>query len=249
MKKFRITFILVIFFLSFFGSYKAYSQTEELVLILNRDFGYGGINNDIQGLYSMKVSGPADLIMVEFFIDNQSIGQVTKLPFNLQFNTDNYPLGEHELFAMGKTSAIKEYSSNVIRSNFVPASEGIKIALPILLVVFGSILVSLIVPVLLTRGKIQALPFGTERKYKFGGGICSKCQRPFAFPIFNMQLGFSRFTRCPYCGKWSLVRNVSMDKLRAAEKAELVWIKPDEPLDQEEDGLHKNLDDTRYQDT
>ena len=44
------------------------AQTEELILKMSRDFGYGGFNNDIQGLFSMKVTGPADIVRVIFFI-------------------------------------------------------------------------------------------------------------------------------------------------------------------------------------
>ncbi len=63
MKRFRIVSLIVIL-ASLFTVTTVFSQTEELSLRLTRDFGYGGLNNDIQGLFSMKVSGPADLVKV-----------------------------------------------------------------------------------------------------------------------------------------------------------------------------------------
>ena len=62
-----------------------------------------------------------------------------------------------------------------------------------------------------------------------------------------MNLGFSKFARCPYCGKWSLVRVESMEKLREAEKAELEWGKVEIQEETEEEKLRKELDDSKYQ--
>jgi hypothetical protein len=81
----------------------AHAQSaSELKLGLSRDFGYGGFNNDIQGLFTiMIVDAPADLTRVSFFIDSTNIGDVNQPPFSLQFNTDSYPLGLHTLSAIG----------------------------------------------------------------------------------------------------------------------------------------------------
>jgi hypothetical protein len=227
------------------------AQTEELILKMSRDFGYGGFNNDIQGLFSMKVTGPADIVRVIFFIDSTNIGEVSQLPFNLQFNTDNYPIGQHELYAVGFSSNGKQYGSNVITSNFVPASVGnkaaLQIAVPMLVIVFGAILLSFVVPLLTGRVKTQKFPLGEERKYGHGGGICPKCQRPFALSLFSMNLGFSKLARCPYCGKWSVLRVQPLMKLREAEQAELVWGNAVVQEETEEERLHKELEDSKYQ--
>jgi len=228
------------------------AQEEEVLLRLSRDFGYGGFNNDIQGLFSMKVSGPEDLTRVVFYIDTNAIGEVTTSPFNLQFTTDDYSLGLHNLHATGYSSSGKEYSSNVISCNFVTASEGmragLRIAVPMLVIVFGAILLSVIVPILTRRGKNQKFPFGSERNYRFGGGICPKCKRPFALPLFSMNLGLSKLANCPYCGKWSVVRIQSIQKLREAEHEELEWGKAEIPEESKEEKLRKELDDSKYQD-
>jgi hypothetical protein len=250
MKKIRISLIIgtILILMSVTA---VLAQATELTLKMSRDWGYGGFNGDIQGLFSMKITGPADLVKVIFFIDEASIGEVTQAPFNLQFNTDNYPNGAHVMSAIGYSSNGQEYHSNVITGNFVPASEGNKAALgmvvPVLVIVFGAILLSFVIPLVTGRGKIQELPLGAERKYGLGGGICQKCHRPFALPLFSMNLGLSKFARCPYCGKWSFVRIQSMAKLREAEQAELEWGRADVPEVTEDEKLRKELDDSKYQ--
>ena len=242
--------IIIIVCLSSVSS--AAAQEEELLLRLSRDFGYGGFNNDIQGLFTMKVSGPEDLTRVVFFIDTNAIGEVATSPFNLQFTTDDYAFGLHNLHAIGYSSSGKEYYSNVISCNFVTASEGtragLRIAVPMLAIVFGAMLLSFIIPILTGRGKNKKFPLGAERNYRFGGGICSKCKRPFALPLFSMNLGLSKLANCPYCGKWSVVRIQSIQKLRAAEYEELEWGKAEVPEESKEEKLRKELDDSKYQD-
>jgi hypothetical protein len=241
---FLITISLVI-------THSVAAQNEELTLRLSRDFGYGGFNNDIQGLFSMKVSGPDDLERVVFYIDSIIIGEVTKSPFNLQFTTDDYPLGQHNLHAIGFSSNGKEYTSNVIISNFVTASvgtkAGLKIAVPVLAIVFGAILISFIVPMIMGRGKNKNFPLGGERNYRFGGGICPKCKRPFTLPLFSLNLGLSKLGNCPYCGKWSVVRIQSLQNLREAERAELEWGRPEIPEETSEEKLKKELENSKFQ--
>jgi hypothetical protein len=251
MKKIRIALLLSLTF-GLLAATAAFAQTPQLTLRMSRDFGYGGFNGDIQGLFSMKVTGPADLVRVVFYIDDTSIGEVTKAPFNLQFTTDNYPLGQRKLYAVGTSSSGQEYQSNIITATFVSASEGnktvLQIVIPVLVVVFGAIILSFVIPLLTGRGKNQDLPFGAERKYGFnGGGICPKCKRPFVLPLFSMHLGFSKLARCPYCGKWSMVRVQSVSTLREAEKAELEWGKAEVKEETEEEKLRKTLDDSKYQ--
>lgn len=250
MKKIHIALLTaLIFSLLFFIAVAA--QRAGLTLKMSRDYGYGGLNNDIQGLFSMKVTGPSDLVKVVFYIDSNVIGEVSQPPYNLQFNTDNYPLGQHNLYAVGFSSSGQQYSSNTITSNFVSSAVGNKAALqivvPILVVVFGAILLSFIIPLITGRGKLSNLPLGTERNYGGRGGICPKCHRPFALPLFSMNLGLSKMARCPYCGKWSVVRIQPLGKLRDAEKAELDWGKSEVVEETQEEKLRKELDDLKYQ--
>lgn len=251
MKK-KLNTLLFIVILSLLFAQSVTAQNEELALRLSRDFGYGGFNNDIQGLFSMKVSGPEDLERVVFYIDTIVIGEVTSSPFNLQFTTDDYPLGQHNLHAVGYSSNGKEYTSNVINCIFVSASTGtkagLKIAVPMLAIVFGAILISFVVPLLMGRGRKKDFPLGGERNYRFGGGICPKCKRPFALPLFSMNLGLAKLGICPYCGKWSVVRIQSIQNLRAAEQAELEWGRAEIPEQTGEEKLRKELENSKFQD-
>ena len=249
--KFRIALLFALI-LSLLAANAALAQTEELTLSFSRDFGYSSGTGDIQGSFSMKVSGLTDLARVEFYIDDIKIGEDSESPFRLQFTTDNYPLGLHEMYAIGYTADGREYRSRVVTANFVSADEGWqaagKIAIPLIVVVFGAILLSVGVPMLIGRGKREELPLGAERQYSLrGGGICPKCKRPFALPLFSMNLGFSKLARCPYCGKISVVRVQPPVKLRQAEQAELEQAEGQVPVISEEEKLKKELDDSKYQ--
>ena len=257
MKKF-LAILLILSVLTVLVSSAALAQSaQELQLGLSRDFGYGGFGNDIQGLFTLKVNNPpADLTRVEFYIDSSLMGTDTTPPFNLQFNTDSYPVGTHTLSAVGYTSAGTQLNSNKIVSQFVPAGAGVqsitRIILPILGLVVLIALISVFLPILLSRGKLASAPLGTERKYGVGGGaICPKCNRPFPLRLWWINLGVNKIDRCPYCGKWSFVRPRSLAELRQAEAAELSSVKSDVPMgvESEADKLKRDLDDSRYQDT
>jgi hypothetical protein len=59
-----------------------------------------------------------------------------------------------------------------------------------------------------------------------------------------------KFDRCPYCGKWSLVRRASQAQLQEAEAAELreagegITLPEASP----EEKLRKDMENSRYQD-
>jgi hypothetical protein len=214
---------------------------------MSRDWGYGGFKGDIQGLFTMHVTGPTDLVKVSFYIDDSVIGEVDKAPFNLQFNTDNYPLGFHDLYAVGNSSTGLEYRSNIVRAEFVPASSSSKTIFPILGIVLGAVIISAMIPLLMGR-RTKKMPLGAERNYGAGGGaICPKCHRPFPLSLLTPHLAFSKIAICPYCGKLSLVRPEPIEKLRLAEKAELVGEKAMVPEETEEEKLKKEMDDSKYQ--
>ena len=249
MKKYTIAFLLAIL-IGLVAVGLVSSQSEQLTLRMSRDWGYGGFNGDIQGLFSMRVTGPADLARVVFYIDTTAIGEVDKAPFNLQFTTDDYPNGIHKLSAVGYSSTSQEYHSNTIQANFVAASAGSKAALgivvPILVIVLGAVLLAALIP-LLTGRKTRELQPGAPRQYPIGGAVCPKCGRPFAFHLWGVRLTFIRFDRCPYCGKWSWVKFTGIDKLRAAEQAELEGMKAQVPEATEEEKLKKDLENSKYQ--
>jgi hypothetical protein len=229
----------------------AFAQGEGITLELSRDFGSSFGTGDIQGLFSMKVTGPENLVRVAFYIDDTMIGEDTASPFGIQFSTDDYPLGMHNLYAIGYTSDGQELPSRLLTGNFISAGEGwdalSSIILP-LAVILLVVILAVIVPAITTRGKLEHLPLGAERAYGFrGGAICPKCHRPFAMHLYGLNLGLGRYDRCPYCGKWSMVRSQSLAKLREAEGVELTWTQAEASQISERDRLRKEIEDSKYQ--
>jgi DNA-directed RNA polymerase subunit RPC12/RpoP len=255
MKKFLSAILFFFILIIATKTYASAQSTGELELGLSRDFGYGGFNNDIQGLFTMKINNPPEnLAKVVFFIDYTSMGEDTQTPFSLQFNTDSYSLGDHTLSAIGYTTDGGEINSNKIQVQFVPASSATGTIVKIVVPIFGLILIMMIisfaVPLILNKGKLSSLPLGSQRKYGIGGGaICPKCGRPFPLRLWWLNLGVNKFDRCPYCGKWSFVRPRSVADLRTAEAAELNQVESENPItgETETDKIKKELDDSRYQ--
>jgi hypothetical protein len=223
-----------------------------LSLRLSRDFGYSSGTGRIQGTFSMIASGPDNLEQVTFMIDEQVVGTALASPFRLRFSTSDYPLGVHTITASGETSDGSLLESNVVRVEFVSADEGwqtaAKIALPIVGIVFAVMLFGFLFPLLLGRGKHEHLPSGAQRSYgMLGGGICPKCKRPFALHVFGLNLIGGKFDRCPYCGRWSLVRRLPLEALRKAEAAELEAEKSAAGTPEEsEEEYRKQIEDSRY---
>lgn len=228
-------------------------DTAELSLRLSRVFGYASGRGVIQGTFSMRVTGPENLSRVEYYIDDTKIGEVSQAPFNWRFSTDNFNLGNHRLVAIGFTQDGRELRSNEIQAEFVSASEGMRVAgsiiIPILVLVVVAMLFSAAASLSSSR-RLQHLPAGAPRKYgPAGGAICPKCQRPFSRNILSPNMLFGKLERCPFCGKWSIVRARSMDDLRSAELAELQDAQHIiEPVLNEEEKLRQELEESRFQD-
>ena len=226
------------------------AQDDTLTLSLSRDFGYGGFNGDIQGTFSVKAKGPANLERVQFFLDETLLGEDTEAPFAIQFVTDNYPTGAHIFSAVGYIADGKQLKSQTLSALFVSKEEGttasLKVIVPILAVVFGAMAISGITTMINVR-KGKKLPAGATRSYTFGGGICPKCKRTFGFQLLSMNMIVGKLTPCPHCGKWSIVKRASMSDLHAAEQAELDTEKVQISEASEEEKLRKELDDSRYQ--
>ena len=231
------------------------AQEEGLTLKHSKDYGYAGAG-DIQGTFSMKVSGPDSLMRVDFLIDGEVIGEDSQSPFRFQFSTGNYALGPHTLSAVGYTDDGRTLQSNQINVNFVTSEEGWtsagKFVIPILGVIFGVMLLSFLVPWLMSRGKPKAtVPLGAPRNYGVAGGaICSRCKRPFSRHLLAPNMLFGKFERCPHCGKFGIVPRATSAQLAAAEAAELEIATEGEqaPILSEEQRLQRDIEDSRYED-
>jgi hypothetical protein len=234
----------------------ARAQTvEELELSVSRDFGSSDFTGNIQGTFSMMVSGPSNLVEVQFYMDNTMIAEDTEPPFNVQFVTDNYAPGKHAMHAIGYTSDGRELSTREMTFNYVTVEEswqsGLKIILPILGLVLIWKLLSAGVPTL-SRGrrKGELLPPGGHNYGVIGGVICPRCAYPFALNPFSLNLLVGKLVHCPNCGKWFIGRRASTDDLLIAEEA--VWAQasgaPRVSEMKKDEKIRKGLDDSKYQD-
>jgi len=257
----QISRMLLVTLLLFLLAGNAVSAQEGngLSLHLQRDFGYGG-GTDIQGSFSLKVTGPDDLVRVVYFIDGEVMGESTEpTAFRFKFNTGDYDFGVHTFSATGYTGGGGELASNTITKNFVSAEEGVASAVKIVGVILLIMLAVSGVSFLITwfaggrkKGQGSITP-GTPRSYGvLGGTICPKCNRPFSRHIWGLNIGMGKYDRCPHCGKWSVTRGASLAELRAAEEAELKMAEDDQVSIQgeisEKEQLSKEIEDSRYSD-
>ena len=225
----------------------AAAQSPELTLRLSRDWGYGGPNGDIEGTFSFHAQGPENLTAVEFYIDETLVGRVEQPPWTYRFVTEDYPLGSHELYAIGYTADGRTLKSNVLVRNFVPKGEAWGFVIK-----FG-------IPLILLALAIPALIYWIDRKRNpdkysgyggpFGGAVCPKCGCPFARHWWGLNFGSRKYDRCPHCGKWSLVGRASEEELKAAAIA--CGLEPPEKSvkqapEEESATLEKRLDESRY---
>ena len=222
------------------------AQESGVVLELRRDWGYGGLSGDIEGTFTLRAKGPADLSAVTFLIDDQEMVTDREAPFQLQFRTGDYDLGRHELTATGVTASGETLLSNIVIRNFVTASagwqSGLRMAIPVLVIALVAVLVGVLVESRNAKRHRGA-------KGRWGTAICPKCGEPFALHLFAPNLGMRKFDRCPYCGKWSVVGRARPDELAALEAA----ARPDSsgaaPTMTPEDRRRQRLEDSRFEDT
>jgi hypothetical protein len=227
---------------------------EELELSVSRDFGSSDGIGNIQGTFSMKVTGPSNLVKVQFYIDNTKIAEDTEPPFKVQFVTDDYAPGKHTMHAIGYVSDGRELHTREMTFNYMTVEEsqqrGLMIAVPILALVLIWVLFSKVVPTL-SRGrkKGEVLPPGGNNYGVIGGTICPRCACPSALNLFSPNLLVGKLVRCPNCGKWFIGRRVSIDDLLIAE--EVAWAQahsaPQFSEVKDEEKVRKELDDSKYQ--
>lgn len=222
-----------------------HAQGAGLSLRMNRDFGYAGFSNDIEGLFSLVAEGPATLQRVEFYIDSTLIGTAEASPFRIQFTTKDHTPGERTIYAIGYTSGGQELRSNEITRVFLSPEETrgkvVQLVLPLLGIVLGLIVFTTVLPALLIRKKPERGKYGLS-----GGAVCPHCELPFPLRFLSFNMGAKKFDRCPHCGKWVMVRRAKKDELEAAEAR---WAGEDTPTSmapriKRED---EQIDDSRYE--
>jgi hypothetical protein len=131
----------------------------------------------------------------------------------------------------------------------LPNHEGLILVGVIILIVVAV----RVVPLLVTPPKLRTdVPLGAERNYGIGGGgVCPHCHRPMVLSLWALKVGLgTKLVRCEFCGKWGLVRRLSLGELRAAEAAELSAAQPAlvPSAEHEAKKAQSRLDDTRFTD-
>jgi hypothetical protein len=230
MRSYKSTFLLILLIglVTALISSPALAQTPatpEYRLNLSRDFGYGG-GADIRGLFSVGVAGPEGIQSVTYRIDGELMATVSADPFKFQFNTSQYSFGWHDLAAEVTTSSGAVFVTPTRRMNFVTSAEESaamkNIMLPMLGLVVGIFLIMILAQFVVFRKRNpNGVTPGTQRKYGIAGGsVCKKCGRPTPRHLFGFNVGLGKLDRCENCGRWSVMRAMPLDVLRAAEIAE-----------------------------
>lgn len=225
----------------------------DYTLNIRRTFGYSA-GGEIRGSFRLSVVGDeGNIQQVVFLLDGKPIGTVTEPPFQLDIHTQDYPEGSHTLSAQVTTSdgSVQEAQGGMF--NFVSASEQwagvLKIFVAIGLILVAIVGIGFLFTYLTTGKTVKDLPIGAERHYGIqGGGVCSRCERPFAFHWWGLNLMGSKFDRCDYCGKWGSIKRLPLDELRVAEEAERRDSTSglSQPPQNPEDKFKSLLDDSRY---
>jgi hypothetical protein len=236
-------------------SFTACSQQNEtsdttpknpLQIWMAKNFGYGGFSGDIQGTFTIHASGPEDLDKVDFYLDDMVIGTDTEPKFALQFQTDNYELGWHEIHAVGILSDGAEISSDVLTREFVSSETTMNFVIPLVGVILAVSLIGVLGPVLMGRrkGSVTIGQYGAA-----GAAVCKRCGFPFSRNLLSPNIVFGKLERCPHCGKWAIARRAFPAELTDAEERYREAQKETGTVEvDEKDSLRRSLEDSRFDD-
>lgn len=227
----------------------ASAQEGDFGIRLRRDFGYGAGSN-VRGTFTISLEGDeSQVAAVEFLIDGKVMARVESAPFHLQFHTDDYGFGMHELSAQVflQDGRIETTASSWL--NFVtPEDERGSITM-IFGGLIGAMALGLLIFWLVQRFIFKRKPGSSANNYGLlGAAICPKCGRPFSRHIWGLNMVTGKLDRCEHCGKWSMTRRATAQELRAVEAAE-ASVQPSSEQVISRGQVDKNaLDDSRYMD-
>ena len=244
MKK-NIKITIFVTFLILLTASLSYAQSSSFTIKLNRDFGYGGFNGDIQGRFSLKVTSDEDLSSVTYFIDDQEMATLTSPPFRLQFVTDTFDPGWHTISAQGTFSDGTIIQSNEVKREFVAKDATWDKMKGILIPVLGiTLLISIGFPLISARNKknFELGVYGIK-----GGAVCKKCQLPFTRSYFAPNMVIGKLEKCPHCGKMQITISASTQNLESAEKRYASSNQGSEiTQENEEDKLKKMIENSKF---
>jgi hypothetical protein len=238
-------------------SQPALAQTPapaEYRLNLNRDFGFGA-GADIRGLFTLRVIEPEGIQSVTYYIDDVKMATVLESPYKFQFNTNQYDFGWHDLTAEVTTLSGELLTTPARHMNFVSSAVESemtkKIVTPLIGLVLGIVvLIGAVQFMVMRKRNPNGVAPGTQRSYGyFGGTICSKCGRPTPRHAWGFNIAIGKFDRCENCGRWSVMRAMPYEMLRAAEEAEKAAAneKPHVAEKSEDEKLRDLLEKSKYE--
>jgi hypothetical protein len=234
------------------------ADSPDFTIRFRRDFGYGGMGNQIQGRFSILVPDDIDFVEVIFYMDDTEMGRLSDAPFRFQFSTDDYPPGDHEYWAKGVLADGTELVSNRI-SAFVLSKEEASGSLGfIFLIIFGGIGVAVALSFVISGAvskKVKQGEYFDENRlpkgyHLHGGTICKKCGKPYAYKVFSGNFITHKLERCPHCGKMTFSRPMSRELMIAAAE-EIAELADNGEVDNigglsEEEKLRKQLEESKY---
>ncbi len=224
----------------------AQADEEPLIVSLNKDFGYAA-GGKIQGTFSLKIRTPDDLLRVDFYVDDELVFVADAPPFQYQFNTTDYALGEHTFRAVGYRSDGAQLVSSIFSREFISAEQAWENVGALL----GPLLGVVVVLTLLGTGGSALL--GRKREFRLGqygivgGAVCPRCTLPYARSLFAPNLLVGKLQRCPHCGKWAIVAGASPDALAQAEERYRTEGSSDVSLSDQQAEFQQVLHDSRYE--
>ena len=241
----KLKVIIILLALGILLPFSVRAQTETLEMRLSKDWGFAA-GGQIQGKFSLRVSGPAELARVDFLLDGEVVHSAAEAPFRFQFDTDDYPAGTHTLTAVGyKPDGSTVPGAEYVRQFLSPEESRaatMKILVPLLAVVGLISVVGVLGPVLIGRNQ----EFKPGQYGAAGGAVCPQCTFPYSRHYLSPNLLVGKLERCPHCGKWAIVARASQSNLTAAEER---WRREgtssvDAPSADEK--LREMLDDSRF---
>jgi uncharacterized C2H2 Zn-finger protein len=207
---------------SFFAATEV-SATPTISLSLTRTNGYSW-GNDINGHFSLSAHVSSDVVRVEFYLDDALQFTATGSSFSWAFDTNDYPLGQHNITAVAYDSAGQQASSSVLSKNFVEMPVSFYF---ILILVVGVAVVISVVAVFYARKKS-------------GFTKCPNCGYVFRRQYGWIHLGTVYRNICPKCGKgfWAKSYDGPIDNNEESSSRDTL---------SEEERLKRDIEDSKYE--
>ncbi|MBN1230491.1 MAG: hypothetical protein JXA19_01360 [Anaerolineales bacterium] len=244
----KLVFIILVVLISVTPT-AAFAQEAGLNLKLIRTFGFGGFNGDIQGTFTLKASGPDGLDKVEFYVDDLLIGVVEHPPYEVQFLTDMYNPGEHDLYAIGYLEGGTTLESVSYRRLFVSGVNAWDSIKKTLLPIFGVVILVTVMGIGFSTIGQKNKKFELGRYGPVGGAICKSCNLPFSRSMMSPNLLLGKLEKCPHCGTFQLTISAPKAMLKVAENLYCADQLEGEfnPEESDEERLLREIDDSRYE--